>query len=605
MSAAQHGSTAPRSEPFLPPGVAPLIGIGAAAVIGLDLAGALSGVVSGHGWAWPAGGLGQLLAGVKAVWHSPVDPAAAWPTEPRPGGGVLFWTVAAVLAGTAAWVGWLVWGKVLDRRYRARGETSGMAGRDELKARRLTERAAMSKAIATREPLQGSARKTLDPVYTVVNVGAEYYSGEQLWLQQRDCAHVFGPTGGGKTWSLAVPRCWDAPGFLLATSTRADLPAATFADRTDRGQVGFFDPEGLTGLPEHLRLRWALMAGCEDPSTAIRRAHGLVQAIPMGNVTNQSYWEQKASTILRCFLHAAAVSETRIPQVRLWAMSLKPKRPIDILKSEMPDWAVELEQIYESESDSLHDMIGAVARVFAPLADPKLLAAVDCPREESADLADYVLGEDRSGTAANTIYAMSAGGNASVAPIIAAFTFELYELAKHASQQFPGYQLPVPARYVLDEVNNVAPIPDLPGKMTDSGGRGINLWAFSHNYSQVLDHWGQYAGDQFAKSAPARIVLPGLGDERELNELARLCGTRTVYDSPHHTAREVPRMTSAQIREMPDDQALMLYRNAAPALLRLPSVWTNKNRAAHVKASSELFDTMRSTGKLPAAGITG
>lgn len=283
----------------------------------------------------------------------------------------------------------------------------------------------------------------------------------------------------------------------------------------------------------------------------------------------------------------------------MWAMSLSPRRPIEILTREMPDWAAELKQIYESESDSLHDMIGAVAGVFDPLADPKMLAAVDCPRQESADLADYVLGEDRAGTAANTIYAISAGGSASVAPIIAAFTYELYDLASRASQLFPGNQLPVPARYVLDEMNNVAPIPDLPGKMTDSGGRGINLWAFSHNYSQVLDHWGQYAGDQLAKSAPARIVLPGLGDERELNELSRLCGTRTVYDPPHHTAREVPRMTSAQIREMPDDQALMLYRNAAPALLRLPSVWANTDRAAHVNASNALFDTMRDTGKLP------
>ena len=602
MSAPGHPASQ-QHQPMFPPGLVAVVAVVAAVTVGVSSAGAVSGLVTGHGWAWPAGGAGGVVDAVKAVWSSPADPAAAWPSQPRPGGGVSFWIATAVIVSLASWAGWVVWGKVLDRRYRKRGEESGMAGTAELKQRKLTASTAMSKAVTTRSPLRETPRKQLDPYYTNVNVASEYFSGEQIWLQQRDCAHVFGPTGGGKTWTLAVPRCYDSPGFLLATSTRADLPAATYADRVDRGKVGIFDPEGLTGFPEHLRMRWSLMAGCEDPATAIRRADGLVQAMPMGNVKNQSYWEEKAATMLRCFLHAAAISETGLPQVRLWAMSMKPKRPIEILQREMPDWAAELSQIYNSESDSLHDMIGAVARVFKPLADPRMLAAVDCSREDSADLADYVLGEDRAGREANTIYAMSAGDKGSVAPIIAAFTFELYHLTARASQLFPGQQLPVPARYVLDEVNNVAPIPDLPKKMTDSGGRGINLWAFSHNYSQVLDHWGQYAGDQFAKSAPARIILPGLGDERELNELSRLCGSRTVYDAPYNTAREVPRMTSAQIREMPDDQGLMLYRNAAPALIRLPSVWSNKQTAAYVNASTDMFTAVRETGKLPAAGI--
>ncbi|MDF3285023.1 TraM recognition domain-containing protein [Gordonia sp. N1V] len=606
MSQQLHGTTPPSrtstSAPVMPVWVLPAVVFGAVVVIGTSVAGAFSGLLSGHGWAWP-GGPGPMVLAVKSTVLHLGDPAAAWPTEPAPGPGWLFWTCAALVLAAAAAAVWWGYSKILERRMRRRAVEQGFAGASELRRRNLTAERAVSRAVATRTPLQDTPRKDLDPYLVAVNVASEYTSGEQIFLQQRDCVHVVSPTGGGKTWGFAVPRCWDAPGFLLTTSTRADLPAATIADRLDRGHVAVFDPEDITGLPNQLKVRIPLIGGCEEPATAIRRSDALVKAMPMGDTKNASYWQDKAATLLRCYLHAAALSGARMDQVRIWAMSRNPKRPQDILRSDNPSWAEELTQILSSESTSADDMIGAVANLFKPLADPRLLEAIDCPPEQATDLAELVLGSDRSGTAANTLYALSSGEAESTAPIIAAVTNEAYFLCSQFSQWAPGQQMPVPARFNLDEVNNVAPIPHLPRKMTDSGGRGINLWAFSHNESQVRERWGDRQGEQFLKSSPVRIVLPGLGDDRELQSLSRLCGTRTVYDGPNHTPRDIPVMRDSDIRQMPEDQGLMIYRNAKPALIRIPSVWADPDRASYVKASMDIFDRARDTGQWPATGL--
>ena len=82
---------------------------------------------------------------------------------------------------------------------------------------------------------------------------------------------------------------------------------------------------------------------------------------------------------------------------------------------------------------------------------------------------------------------------------------------------------------MFDEVNNVAPIPDLAGVLTDSGGRGITVWCFAHSQAQNIRRWGLQGGREFAASAPVRLILPGLNDVEELEGISRLFGRRRVW----------------------------------------------------------------------------
>ncbi|WP_280385954.1 type IV secretory system conjugative DNA transfer family protein [Nocardia wallacei] len=418
-------------------------------------------------------------------------------------------------------------------------------------------------------------------------------------LSPRDGVIVYGPTGSGKTWRLAYQRVYDAPGFVAATSTKTDLMAATFLDRAAQGRIAVFDPEDLSGWPG--KIRWSLLSGCADPDVAIRRAEALTKAMPLEGTKNGGYFESKAATLLRCYLHAAALDDRSIRDVRVWVPSRTNRTAVDILGAHLPDWAAELEQILGSSSESSDDVLAAAARLLEPLASPKMLAAVDVPAAESFEVESFVLDTAH----ANTLYLLSKGTSQSMAPFVAALAAEVHHVADRASQKRPGKRIDPPVRLVLDEVNNVAPIPELPSIMTDSGGKGITVWAFAHNQSQNEMRWGQIGGRMLGQSPPAMLLLPGLrGDE--LEAVSRLLGQRKRWEASlsrtmgrSYQQRDEPVLRADEIRELDHDQGLLIYRHAPAAVLRLPSVWDDPHTQRQVRAALETFETLVAAGELP------
>lgn len=551
----------------------------------IPFAGALSGALAGHGFAWPAGLLG--FGGYKAVFTSPADPAADWPSEPVPGGPVLTWTVMVVcfvLAGVAAGFAESV---VQSRAERKRLKHSGLGDDRELLRLQMNEKGAAQKARQDFGSLKDRSARDIDSAAAAIHVGDNVVGGSPIFLQHRDCVLCFAQTGAGKTARLAVQRCWDAPGFLLATSTKRDLVEYTYKYRSALGRVEIFDPEGLIGHPHPMR--WSLLAGCTDERVATRRAEAWVKAVPMGDTKDASFWQGKAQTLMRCYLYAAASKGLGLAKVRAWVTNRRATEPLEILDTVNASWAAELRQIVESEADSSEDMFHAVSTLVAPLSDQRLLEAVDTPIHESVDLAELVLGGP------NTLYLLSDGSSGSVAPIVAVLASEVHHLLNRHSQRVPGRRLDPPARLVLDEVNTVAPIPGLPGMINDIGGRGISIWAFAHNRTQMSVRWGTTEGDLFINSAPVRIILAGMTDDRHLEELSSLSGTYEEYEpmidprhAPHLRTRRV--LEKHQIRQLESDNGLMLTRGAAPFLVHLPTVFERKQWKREIIASTQAFE---------------
>jgi type IV secretion system protein VirD4 len=78
---------------------------------------------------------------------------------------------------------------------------------------------------------------------------------------------VFGGPRRGRTGWLAG-RILDAPGAVLATSTRTDLSEVTAGIRGQRGPVFVFNPVGLGDLGSTITVD--PLTGCIDPVTAAR-----------------------------------------------------------------------------------------------------------------------------------------------------------------------------------------------------------------------------------------------------------------------------------------------------------------------------------------------
>ncbi|MBY4212631.1 TraM recognition domain-containing protein [Rhodococcus fascians] len=563
--------------------IAVLVGGLLFAVVG---GGVVSSVVSGAVVAMPAGG-GELAKIFLGLLTHPADPAAGWPDGAQPGPAWVTWTCILVLGAVYTAVALWISSELDNRLYLRQQAERGFATGKDLARAGIDAKSVCKAATQTRPSLREVKPSRLDPAEVAMLLGYNVMDPDcAVYLRQNDCMLVEGVTGSGKTWRLAYQRCMDAPGPLLVTTTKVDLISATYEHRASLGTIAIFDPDNITGWPT--RMRWSILSGCQDPDVAIRRAQALVGAMPMGDTKNGGYWEDKAVVLLRCYLHAAAVSGAGLDTLRVWVNSRKGREPREILARSMPDWQSELSQILDSGSDSSDDMIGAASRLLAPLASPALMQAIDVPIDQSFDIEAFI----RSG--ADTLYLVSKGKDNSAAPFVAALATEVHYLADRHSQSLPGGRFDPPIRFELDEVNNVAPIPGLPDLMSDSGGRGITIHAYAHNEEQNKLRWGPVAGKMFADNSPARMILSGLKGE-ELQEISRMLGDRFEWQPSGNkhsgpTLREVPIMTPAEIRTMEPDHGLLMYRNAPPILVTLPSVWDDKQIRSAVLHSQAVFD---------------
>jgi type IV secretory pathway TraG/TraD family ATPase VirD4 len=84
-----------------------------------------------------------------------------------------------------------------------------------------------------------------------------------------------------------------------------------------------------------------------------------------------------------------------------------------------------------------------------------------------------------------------------------------------------------PVLFALDELANIAPLPDLPQLVSEGGGQGVLTIGCLQDLSQARQRWGQMA-DGFLSLFPVTVVLPGVADARTLASLRDLAGDRDV-----------------------------------------------------------------------------
>jgi type IV secretory pathway TraG/TraD family ATPase VirD4 len=184
-----------------------------------------------------------------------------------------------------------------------------------------------------------------------------------------------------------------------------------------------------------------------------------------------------------------------------------------------------------------------------------------------------------------TIYVCApARYQALAAPIVVAFLEQLRAATYRASAE---RTLRLPVALVLDEVANIAPLPDLPAMVSEGGGQGLLTLACLQDLSQARGRWGT-AADGFFSLFGAKVLLPGVGDLRTLDTVSRLAGqgdvaVRSVNSSAWWSGRPSVSTTSSTRRQerLPVDQvhglapgsALVIAGARPPRLVGLTPWW--------------------------------
>jgi len=535
--------------------------------------------------------LGALMA-----FAHPGDPSVAW--DAPVGSPVIYWSTELgflLLLTSLVYGAWRV--------FKPHPPRAEQAGTDPTQLDGMADRGHIA-SIAGPKPLLAQAkvlRPSLDkPGLSDIGFFLGMSRGVECWMGVRDSLVILGPPGSGKGINVVIPSILDAPGAVVTTSTRPDNLTVTLSARSTKGRpVGVFDPQGLApGAPS--ALRWSPIRGCERPQTAMIRAAALCADAGRG-VTEANFWQQQTQTALRCMLHAAAVARLAPAVLYEWSLSAAAaKDAVAILSSNAcatPTWDRALDAIVSADHRQRDSVWSMVGNALAPLADPRVLAAVSPSDEESFDPADFLR---RRGT----LYLLgTASGTSATAGLVSALIEDVVEVARRMAAAAPGARLDPPLALILDEAANY-PLPSLGSLMSEGGGTGIPTMVVLQSLAQARDRWGTEMAGAIWDSATAKIVLGGSSNASDLADISRLLGEREVMETSQSyqtgtstgaksvstSIRRVNVLDPATIRTLKFGHGLLLFKSSQPIIITLRP-WINRNDAdklridrAHIEA---------------------
>lgn len=387
---------------------------------------------------------------------------------------------------------------------------------------------------------------------------------------------VLGPPRSGKTSGLAVPNTLCAPGPVVVTSTKPDVMAATLDRRSARGRCWLLDPSGSVRPPAGVeRIRWSPVAAARTWDESLVVARSMVGAArPAGRRGESAHWTERAEALLAPLLHAAHLQGSGMEVVLGWVLRHDPGPAAGVLAGE--GLRLGCDVLAGIEATDPREQSGIWSSAAGILAAYRSEQVLDHSYPVNFDPATLVAGRD-------TVYICApARYQELVAPIVVAF------LDQARAGAYTSTARPAPLTLVLDELANIAPIPDLPALVSEGGSQGVLTLGCLQDLSQARARWGP-AADGFLSLFGAKLVLPGIGDLATLELVSRLGGeidvpassvSRGPWWSPGRGAPTVSwtghrqrRLPVDAVSQQPPGTALLITGRDPPGQVRVPGWW--------------------------------
>ncbi|MFF3687856.1 type VI secretion protein [Streptomyces sp. NPDC002187] len=507
----QYGGRRPENERGIPDGL--LVGL-LSFLLGLTVlvwtATGLAGLLA-HG-AWPTGvTFTETPHAMRALVSAPHDLAAAWPSTPPAelSGYGLFWGLAigelmVLVVLTVFTLGTLArWRAV--RAAAREGRTRRTVGAAPAGERRVQERGAPTRetepavtagttpyqevldAPAERAPDRATVPPDPDPAGSrAATVPPPLAPHPTVPAPRTRTPHVFYGDRATRR-PITVQALRDAEGPVLVITSDPTVWAETKDARAKLGPVLVYDPGHLCDTPA--RLHWSPTAHCEDAGTAADRAAALLAPVRPRALMDAAMADT-AETLLRCWLHAAAVDGRPFKQLHRWAQGTAAHEPVRILRTH-PKAAGGLAGLLESALTA-HPERREIAqqltvRALSALSSVHIRDACTPNRTDSLALESFV-------NEGGTLYVVGEpiedprthpGGM----PLLTALASDVVEHGRRMAARSSDGRLDPPLTLVLEDVAAVAPIPRLPELLTTGQDHGLPTLVLLRSQEQARARW--------------------------------------------------------------------------------------------------------------------
>ncbi len=398
-----------------------------------------------------------------------------------------------------------------------------------------------------------------------------WHRGRLLQSPTEDNVILFGVQRSGKTSTVVVPTLLGWRGVAVATSTKEELVKLTAHLRATRGHVFVFAPLDR----DHAWIRdlglspatWNPLEAVDSCGSASELADHFTADGKRGHA---AHWYLAASSLVTGLAVCERERGGDMRSVLARLNRTAPSEYIGLSKVVEDASASDLLLAFGLTPEREAGSIASTARSSLSLWNDERIAAATRSSEQALDL-------DRLLTGGATLYLVAPAEEAErCRPLFSALLLSLLRRAT-AKARVQGGVLAPRLLLALDEAANFARIPRLAGYASSGPGQGIELLLCFHDLAQIESGYGQEQARTIWNNCRARLLLPGQGDIKTLEQFSRAIGDETRTFRAQHSDRW--RSSSSEQRvgrplvsvdELRRQQsAVLIYANAPPAQLEL------------------------------------
>ncbi|RFU83038.1 type VI secretion protein [Streptomyces triticagri] len=285
----------------------------------------------------------------------------------------------------------------------------------------------------------------------------------------------------------AIRAIEDATGPVLILTSDPTLWEESKDARAKLGPTLLFDPTHRCDTPA--RMHWSPSTGCTDKPTAKERAAALLAPVrPTARI--DAAVADTAETLLRSYLHAAAVDGRPFKHVHRWAQGSQVQEAVRILRTN-PKAASgtggELEAALTAHPERRDIAQELTARALSAMFSVHIREACTENRTDAQTLDSFL---DEGGT----LYVVGEAiedpkSHPGAMPLLTALASSVVERGRRMAERSSSGRLDPPLALVLDDVAAVAPLPQLPDLLASGAEQGLPTLALLRSREQVRTRW--------------------------------------------------------------------------------------------------------------------